>query len=46
MLPKEAGKAFGEIKNAFGIPTINMLQDVGDTINYLSNTMGELQQIS
>ncbi len=40
MLPEEAGKAFGEIKNAFAIPTIEALQDVGDTVNYLSNTMG------
>ena len=40
MLPEEAGKAFGEIKNAFAIPTIEALKDVGDTINYLSNTMG------
>ena len=40
MLPEEAGKAFGEIKNAFAIPTIEALRDVGDTINYLSNTMG------
>ncbi|ACO03494.1 MULTISPECIES: phage tail tape measure protein [Persephonella] len=40
MLPEEAGKAFGEIKNAFAIPTIQALQEVGDTVNYLSNTMG------
>jgi TP901 family phage tail tape measure protein len=40
MLPEEAGKAFGEIKNAFAIPTIDALRDVGDTVNYLSNTMG------
>ena len=40
ILPEEAGKAFGQIKNAFAIPTIDALRDVGDTINYLSNTMG------
>ncbi|RUM41807.1 MAG: phage tail tape measure protein, partial [Desulfurobacterium sp.] len=40
MLPEEAGKAFGQIKKAFGIPTIKLLKEVGDTINYLSNTMG------
>ena len=37
---EEAGKAFGEIRNAFGIKTIEDLRKVGDTINYLSNTMG------
>jgi len=37
---EEAGKAFGEIRNAFGIRTIEDLRKVGDTINYLSNTMG------
>ena len=37
---EEAGKAFGEIRNAFGIKTISALREVGDTINYLSNTMG------
>ncbi len=37
---EEAGKAFGEIRNAFGIKTICELRAVGDTINYLSNTMG------
>ncbi len=37
---EEAGKAFGEIRNAFGIKTISELRAVGDTINYLSNTMG------
>ncbi|MEO2069418.1 MAG: phage tail tape measure protein [Desulfurobacteriaceae bacterium] len=40
MLPEEAGEAFGQIRRAFGIPTIGLLREVGDTINYLSNTMG------
>ena len=40
MLPEEAGEAFGQIRRAFGIPTIRLLREVGDTINYLSNTMG------
>ena len=37
---EEAGRAFGEIRNAFGIKTVSELREVGDAINYLSNTMG------
>ncbi|WP_456436936.1 phage tail tape measure protein [Desulfurobacterium sp.] len=40
MVADEAGRAFGEIRSAFGIKSIKDLQAVGDTINYLSNTMG------
>jgi len=40
MAADEAGRAFGEIRSAFGIETIEQLKAVGDTINYLSNTMG------
>ncbi len=40
MMAEEAGKAFGEIRNAFGIKTVSELREVGDAINYLSNTMG------
>jgi len=40
VMAEEAGRAFGEIRNAFGIRTVNELRSVGDAINYLSNTMG------
>jgi TP901 family phage tail tape measure protein len=40
MMADEAGKAFGEIRSAYGIKSVKELQAVGDTINYLSNTMG------
>ncbi len=40
MVAEEAGRAFGEIRSAYGIKTIEQLKEVGDTINYLSNTMG------
>ncbi len=40
MMADEAGKAFGQIMNAYGLTTVNQLKAVGDTINYLSNSMG------